>query len=99
MRLTDPQIRAIKEASRRVFGAEATVRLFGSRLDDHARGGDIDLLVECDQRPEQSARKAAHMTAKIQQRIGVQKIDVLVTWPGATPNPFVEAARKTGVPL
>ncbi len=83
MRLTDPQIRAIKEAVRRVFGTEATIRLFRSRLDDRARGGDIDLPALCDQRPEQSAWNAAHMTAKIRQRI-----DVLVTRPGATPNPF-----------
>jgi predicted nucleotidyltransferase len=88
MRLTDPQIRTIKEAARRVFGTEATVLLFGSRLDDRAREDDIDLPALCDQRPEQSAWKATTMTAKIQQRIGVQKIDVLVTRPGATPNPF-----------
>ena len=47
MRLSLGQRKLIHQALRRRFGAEARLWLFGSRLDDRARGGDVDLLVEC----------------------------------------------------
>ncbi len=43
MRLTPRQQQIIREAARDVFGTEARVWLFGSRVDDSRRGGDIDL--------------------------------------------------------
>ncbi len=43
MRLTPAQITTILDTVRKVAGPDARVRLFGSRLDDHARGGDIGL--------------------------------------------------------
>ena len=43
MRLTSAEVSAIKAAARSAFGDTAVVRLFGSRVDDGARGGDIDL--------------------------------------------------------
>ena len=49
MRLTAEQAETIRRATAEIFGPDARVRLFGSRLDDAACGGDIDLLVECDQ--------------------------------------------------
>ena len=45
MRLTPPQIDAIIQTVSRLTGGTAEVFLFGSRLDDRARGGDIDLLI------------------------------------------------------
>jgi hypothetical protein len=46
MRLTAEQVNAIRRIASEEAGAESVVRLFGSRLDDTARGGDIDLLLE-----------------------------------------------------
>ena len=44
MRLADNEQSAIREAICKV-DSEAAVYLFGSRVDDAAKGGDIDLLV------------------------------------------------------
>ena len=50
MRLSTSQIETIREAARKNFGAEASVWLFGSRVDDTKRGGDVDLYVETAQK-------------------------------------------------
>jgi predicted nucleotidyltransferase len=44
--LTLQERSAIAEAARATLAAGTQVSLFGSRTDDQARGGDIDLLVE-----------------------------------------------------
>lgn len=48
MRLTQEQIRRITQTVSRLAGGTAEVFLFGSRLDDRARGGDVDILIETD---------------------------------------------------
>ena len=45
MRLTPEQIRSTKQVAAEVFGSDAHAYLFGSRVDDQARSGDIDLYI------------------------------------------------------
>lgn len=42
MRLSDFEIDAIKQTARDVFGPEVEAFLFGSRLHDDKKGGEID---------------------------------------------------------
>ena len=46
MRLTPKQQQIIVTTLRRYFGQNSRILLFGSRVDDNARGGDIDLYIE-----------------------------------------------------
>jgi len=46
VRLSAEQVEAIKTAATTTFGQGVVVRLFGSRIDDGRRGGDIDLYVQ-----------------------------------------------------
>ena len=46
MRITEKERRVLRDEARKAFGADSKVFLFGSRVDDARRGGDIDLLVE-----------------------------------------------------
>jgi len=44
LRLSEKEIRLIKQKVKSIFG-DGVVYLFGSRLDDSKKGGDIDLYV------------------------------------------------------
>ena len=99
MRLTPETRRVIKEVVLEVFGPNAAVRLFGSRTDDAARGGDIDLLVECSAPVTDKLGKSLALTARLQLRLGDQRIDVIVADPQTKPQSVHEVARRTGVPL
>ncbi|TAN64848.1 MAG: nucleotidyltransferase domain-containing protein [Methylobacter sp.] len=48
MRLTKQQARTITQTVSRLAGTGTAVYLFGSRLNDQAKGGDIDLFIESD---------------------------------------------------
>jgi predicted nucleotidyltransferase len=99
MRLTQRQQRVINDAAAKTFGPDAKVILFGSRLDDQKRGGDIDLLVECPAPVENAGMAAARMAAKIQMQLGERKVDVLYTWPGFPASAVHQAALAQGQPL
>ena len=99
MRLTPDTCRVIKESVQDVFGPTATVRVFGSRTDNEARGGDIDLLVECGEPVKDRLKKTLDLTARLQIRLGDQRIDVIVADPQTKPQSVHEVARRTGVPL
>ncbi|GAB4437396.1 MAG: hypothetical protein OHK0026_02710 [Rhodocyclaceae bacterium] len=45
MRLSEQHRREILRVVHETCGPQARVRLFGSRLDDRRRGGDVELLV------------------------------------------------------
>ena len=99
IRLTAEQTRAIVAAATELAGADACVRLFGSRLDDSLKGGDIDLLVECVHPVDRPVWLAARMTARLQRILGDRKIDVLVVDSSTPLEPVHRAARATGVLL
>lgn len=99
MRLSPDHIAIIKRTVAELFGAEARVSLFGSRVDDSLKGGDIDLLVELRCRQPEERRKGLTLAACLQQQLGDQPIDVLVAAPDTPDQPILRAARRTGVPL
>jgi predicted nucleotidyltransferase len=99
MRLTADQIRAIQQAAADVFGADVVVRLLGSRLDDEARGGDVDLLVQIDRELGDPAAMAALMEARVSRAMHGRKVDVLLSAPGLARSPIHAIAKRTGVRL
>jgi len=84
-------------ATRAVAGERAQVKLFGSRLDDQARGGDIDLLVEVPDPVAQPSWLAACITASLQRALGDRKVDVLLVDPHTRLQPVHHAAQSQGV--
>jgi len=73
------------------------VRVFGSRIDDQARGGDIDLLVESSEILPDRQRKALTFVARLQRRLGDQPFDVLVVDPDTKRQEIHRNALRQGV--
>lgn len=99
MRLTLQERHLIREIVQRRFGHQAQVWLFGSRTDDQARGGDIDLLVHSPAPIESDLRAALGLESELQDALGDQKIDILFTYPGYAETPLHRIARTTGIRL
>lgn len=99
MRLSQYQQEEIRRAVRDIAGPEAQVRLFGSRLDDSARGGDIDLLVELPGEVDDEVALACKVAGRISHRLGGQKVDVLIAAANSRLAPVHQVARTEGVTL
>ena len=101
MRLTPSQVETIRDTARRCFGQDADVWLFGSRVDDTRRGGDIDLYIETDlDTPEASWDAERRVLGALYMALGEQKIDVVVKRRGDRRQlPIFEVARAQGVHL
>ena len=101
MRLTETQQEALHTACRRHFGEAAALWLFGSRADDRARGGDIDLYLETPETDSDKlmAAKLAFLVA-LDRELGEQKIDLVIRRLGdQEEQPIHRIARSTGVRL
>lgn len=80
MRLTPEEVAGITTAVAEVFGPEAVVRLFGSRVRDDLKGGDIDLLVEVPPGRETFKDECA-LSRALEDRLGERRVDVLLVAP------------------
>ena len=77
------------------------MRLFGSRVDDARRGGDIDLHVEVPG-PDDVARLddlRFRFVDALHGAIGEQRIDVVVRAAGTAVRPIDAIALAEGIPL
>jgi predicted nucleotidyltransferase len=101
MRLTLQERQIIKSSVKEIMGSQADVWLFGSRVDETKRGGDIDLLVEADlQNPLDRVRKKSQLWAKLQQQLGEQRIDIILTSIKPIEQRRIEqVAKESGVRL
>lgn len=94
MRLTSSEQQTLHDASLRWFGVPP--RLFGSRVDDARRGGDIDLYIEASLSPQEAFQRETHMAAELYRALGERKIDIVVNT-GRLDLPIYQVARAQGV--
>jgi len=74
MRLTASEIATIKDIIHAV-DSNAETYLYGSRVDDSKRGGDIDLLVKSN---VIDFGKKLTLSSRLFDALGEQKVDVLI---------------------
>ena len=97
MRVRKEDIILIKKITKENFGNNAKVYLFGSRVDDQKKGGDIDLYIETDMKNDVFKQKLK-MLGMLHRVLGEQKIDIVI-------NNFIndkyiyQVAKNEGIPL
>lgn len=99
MRLTKAQIEQIKILAAEQFGPEAELHLFGSRVDDAGRGGDVDLLVQSPVAVDRPALASARLAARVSRLLHGRKVDIVLQAPNLARAPIHDAARLQGVRL
>jgi len=99
MRLTADQINTIRRIVHEEAGPATTVRLFGSRVDDTARGGDIDLLLQTADPIASPALLSAKISARLMRALGGRRVDVVLGAPNLKVLPIHEVAEAEGVLL
>jgi predicted nucleotidyltransferase len=93
MRLANEEQLAISDAIHQA-DADAVIYLFGSRVDDAAKGGDIDLLVLS---KRINLMTKLEILAQLHQKLGERKIDIAVY--RDTARPFPRMVMQEGVRL
>jgi predicted nucleotidyltransferase len=96
MRLTDFEQKMIKKAFIESF-EEGKIYLFGSRIDENKRGGDIDLYLIPSQKFDNERDRKIKFLVKLDLYIGEQKIDVILA--RDTSRLIEQEALKYGVKL
>jgi predicted nucleotidyltransferase len=99
MRLTILERNLIIQTIYNVFGQDVKIWLFGSRVDDSKRGGDIDLYVEVMQPFAQCWQKKIAVLTSLQIQLDDQKIDLIVHCLNDKEYPINQIAKKTGIQI
>lgn len=96
MRLKTEQITTIVETVQAVTLQASKIRLFGSRLDDSAKGGDVDLLIETPKLL--GLLQKAQLKNLLESRLNLP-VDLLVVEQGKNLSPFQQMAFEKSVLL
>ncbi|MFI3155437.1 MAG: nucleotidyltransferase domain-containing protein [Methylococcaceae bacterium] len=99
MRLTNNQIQVIRQLAHQVAGSQSCVRIFGSRLDDNAQGGDLDLMLELTESVDNPALMAAQLSGLVSRAMNGRKVDVLLSAPNLMRLPIHDIAFQEGIVL
>jgi predicted nucleotidyltransferase len=99
MRLTPAQIDTIKSTAQAVLGEGAQVTLFGSRVHDEQKGGDVDLLVEVSQAIADPAVLAARLSSRVSRSMHGRRVDVVLKAPNLMEQPIHRIAKQEGIRL
>lgn len=100
MRLQPKEVEAIAQTLRDTFAPGTAAFLFGSRVDDSRRGGDIDLLVEIPEllSPVEVVRLRSRFVSRLYWLLDEQRIDVVIATRDAHDSREVVAvARREGL--
>lgn len=99
MRLSAAQQQIIKSTVDRVLQTASQVWLFGSRVDDNLRGGDIDLFIETEAVLPNRVQAICSLYGALIYALGDRKLDILLKDAHTVDAPIFNIAKSTGVIL
>jgi len=98
MRINNETIELIKELASKYFGVDSKVFIFGSRMDDSKKGGDIDLYIETSLDLKNIVNNKLLFLVELEKNIGEQKIDLVVFNPNLMQEDLIhKIAKQEGI--
>ncbi len=91
MRLEQNQIIILHEIVTSVVGEGVAVRIFGSRLNDDLKGGDLDLLLEAGEKI--TLLQKARIKTLAEQKL-TMPVDIVTLIRGDACTPFQQIAKE-----
>ncbi len=95
MRISEEQVTFLKQSIQSVL-PNSNIYLFGSRIKDDQKGGDIDILIISDRKLTNQEKR--DIKIGFYKRFGEQKID-LVSFREDDPSNFKKIALTEGIKL
>ena len=99
MRISNEHRDALRQHFRAALGDSCEVLVFGSRLNDAARGGDVDLLVRSYEPLQRKEWLASMLAVQAERLLGGRQVDVLLVDPQTPLQAVHKVALDTGVAL
>ena len=96
MRLSPQQNATIRQVVSDALGSDTKIWLFGSRTNDQAIGGDIDLLIESDEAI--SLRQILRTQVQLEMQLQLP-VDLITLTANKPATPIANIARLTGIRL
>lgn len=97
MRLEAEEVNKIVDYTKKFFGGDVKLYLFGSRVDDNKKGGDIDLFLESNTNID--IRTQINFLAAIYKDITQRKVDLLIKTPSSEDLSIYKRVKKEGILL
>ena len=97
MRLSREIRESVIHYAKEYFGDNIKIYLFGSRVDDSKKGGDIDLLIDTTDKIDIKTEMSFLRT--IYKNITSRKIDLLIRTPYKQDKPIYHTAMNEGIRL
>ena len=96
MRIDHQTAKEIPKLAEDIFGQPVEVRLFGSRLDDQARGGDLDIYIESTSVVDRPAYLSSVLEARISRLLNGRSVDVFLKAPNLIETDIHRIAKEQG---
>jgi predicted nucleotidyltransferase len=96
LRVSKSEIEIIKTSILKIL-PNSKIYLFGSRVDDNKRGGDIDIFVEADR--DSSLKERIDILTDIEVNGVERKVDLIIKSPNSKEQNIFITAKKEGILL
>ncbi len=97
MRLTEKDRAMIRAVTKELTKGHGTAFVFGSRLDDNAKGGDWDIFISVNEPVENAPWLIAQMASLLSRNSYGRKVDVVLAAPNLKTLPIHVVAARDGV--
>lgn len=99
MRISISNLEIILKTFKTHFGPHDHLWVFGSRVIDSQRGGDIDLYIETHENAVIAIKRKTAFINDLWRIIGEQKIDIVIHTLSEPELPIHQIAKQTGVKI